>query len=79
MKIKPLPCPFCGKQPAVHPKDPEREGNAWGAVQCEMRSCPTFDNTDGHGARVNDGSKIADERGTEKYQEAAIRRWNRRP
>lgn len=76
--LKPLPCPFCGKMPKLHPQNSEREGNAWGAVQCETRSCPTFDSIRGHGVRVDDGSKQADERGTAKYIETAIRRWNRR-
>lgn len=71
MPIKPLPCPFCGKQPVIYPKRPEIEGNAFGQVRCETFGCA---------ARpcVNDGAKIADERGPEKYKELAIRRWNRR-
>ncbi len=29
-RVKPLPCPFCGKIPNVYPTDPSREGNAFG-------------------------------------------------
>ena len=37
---EPLPCPFCGAKPVLLPKNPRREGNAWGAAQCKDRSCP---------------------------------------
>lgn len=78
MKLKPLPCPFCGKTPIVEPTDPEHEGNAWGAVLCTAKSCPTYDSTYGYGVRVTDGARVNDDRGPDKYKEAAIRRWNRR-
>jgi len=74
----PIGCPFCGKTPALHPQNPEREGNAWGAVQCENGRCVTYDSTRGHGVRVEDGALQSDERGTAKYIALAVRRWNRR-
>ena len=71
----PLPkmktCPFCGKQPQTYPKDPRREGDAFGQVRCENRRCSA-------NPVVNDGAIQSDERGSEKYVAAAIRRWNKR-
>jgi hypothetical protein len=75
--LKPLPCPFCGKLPRIEPKNPERDGDAWGAVTCVNKRCATFNGRD-EGVSVGDGSLIADSRGPDKYKEAAIRRWNRR-
>jgi len=69
--MKPKPCPFCGKEPIVKPFDPEIEGTAWGAVECIYGRCPA-------NPMVFDGAKIADDRGPNKYKQAAIRRWNRR-
>jgi len=69
--LTPLPCPFCGTKPTLHPARPELEGNAWGAVACESRRCPAT-------PRVKDGAAVCDERGTGAYIDAAIRRWNRR-
>ena len=80
----PLPCPFCGSDPRVFPQvDPERAGNAWGAVACVNPDCPTYLEHGGFGLRgsgvhVYDGIDVADERGSEAYKAAAIRRWNRR-
>lgn len=71
MSIAPLPCPFCGSMPEVYPKRPEIEGNAFGQVRCENQRCAAS-------PCVNDNTKIADERGPEKYKQAAIRRWNKR-
>ena len=68
---EPLPCPFCGAAPKLYPVDPEREGNAWGAVKCVNEECPAKPS-------VRDGEAVADERGTAAYQQVAIRRWNRR-
>lgn len=67
----PLPCPFCGQPPEIEPKDPEREGKAWGGVRCRNPVCH---------ARpcVYDGIGIADERGPDAYKRAAVIRWNRR-
>lgn len=69
--MAPLPCPFCGKPPKVFPKHPEREGNAWGSVQCVNKRCVAQ-------PCVGDGSTVADERGSKAYQALAIKRWNRR-
>jgi hypothetical protein len=70
--MKPLPCPFCGTMPEVGPKDPEKEGNAFGYVACRNReSCPAT-------PYVTDGELVADERGTKAYQAIAIKRWNTR-
>lgn len=70
-RLEPLPCPFCGKAPTVYPLTPKHEGNAWGAVRCINKKCAAQ-------PRANDGSLQSDERGTGAYQDAAIRRWNRR-
>lgn len=67
----PLPCPFCGEIPEVYPKNPAEEGNAWGEVSCVNPRCVAQPS-------VQDGSKQADERGSAKYKQLAIRRWNRR-
>jgi hypothetical protein len=68
----PLPCPFCGEQPEVLPKDPKRSGNAWGAVRCANEDCHASE------CSVGDGEAMADDRGSDLYKEAAIRRWNTR-
>ena len=68
---RPKACPFCGVEPSVFPKNPEKEGNAWGAVRCVNASCPAQ-------PQVSDGEEVSDERGTKAYQQAAIVRWNRR-
>lgn len=75
-KLKPLPCPFCGKMPKVSPTRPDIEGDAWGEVACVNRRCATYGP---HGSvRVRDGALVADERGPDAYKQAAIRRWNMR-
>ena len=68
---KPLPCPFCGEEPEVYPKFPIEEGNAWGKVACVNPNCVCMPS-------VSDGQTISDERGSDAYKEAAIRRWNTR-
>jgi hypothetical protein len=68
---KPLPCPFCGKEPQVGPARPEIEGNAWGYVECINERCPAQ-------PRVRDGANCSDERGSAAYKALAVRRWNRR-
>lgn len=73
-----LPCPFCGKKPDTFPKNPKVEGNAWGEVRCVNRRCATFSGRSEEAVAVGDGSLINDERGTEAYIRAAIKRWNRR-
>lgn len=69
--IEPRCCPFCGKKPKVGPANPEVEGNAWAFVRCTNRRCPAR-------PMVKDGALSSDERGSDKYKELAIRRWNRR-
>lgn len=72
MQAEPLPCPFCGQPPEVGPKDPKREGTAWGYVQCVNKRCPA-----GGNLIVRDGAQVCDERGTKAYQRLAVSRWNR--
>lgn len=69
--IEPLPCPFCGHRPTLLPKEPERDGDAWGEVACTNRRCPAQ-------PKVKDGCRVRDDRGHGAYLDAAIRRWNRR-
>lgn len=69
--MKPLPCPFCGKDPIVEPDDPEKNGDAWGRVSCINSKCPVR-------PQVDDRIGVADERGSIKYKKAAIKRWNKR-
>lgn len=76
--MKPAPCPFCGKVPKLHPVHPDREGDAWGAVRCENMRCQTFDEVKGFGVTVRDGVTVSDTRGSDRYKQAAIRRWNKR-
>lgn len=68
---KPLPCPFCGKEPTVEPCKPYIDGDCFGSVQCINRGCP---------ARpiILDGVLECDDRGSDAYKQAAIKRWNRR-
>lgn len=75
--MNPLPCPFCGKEPILRPDNPKIHGNAWGAVSCANARCVTAGNGD-YGVTVYDGQDICDERGSAKYIQCAIRRWNRR-
>lgn len=70
-KLTPLPCPFCGKNPKISPLNPDEEGNAWGMVYCAYSRCYLRPS-------VEDGSNIADGRGTGAYIDMAIRRWNKR-
>lgn len=72
--MKSLPCPFCGAEPVVLPGNPNIEGDAWAAVQCQNAKCPTFDSY--HGVTVLDGEQVADSRGSDGYKAVAIRRWN---
>ncbi len=65
----PLPCPFCGTVPAVLPLNPKEEGNCWGRVVCLNYDCPA-------GPSVRDAEEVNDERGSDAYKEAAIKRWN---
>lgn len=70
-KLTPIACPFCGKKPAVLPKIPEAEGDAWGMVACVRKRCPVK-------PRCRDRSTIADLRGPGAYKDMAIRLWNKR-
>lgn len=76
--MRALGCPFCGADPLVEPERPEIDGNAWGAVRCVNKRCPTYDRRFGRGVEVQDGALTSDERGSAAYKRAAIRRWNRR-
>jgi hypothetical protein len=66
---EPCPCPWCGEIPIVRPQFPEREGNAWGEVECNNPDCPAQPS-------VCDGIDVADSRGSDAYKRAAIERWN---
>jgi len=66
-----LPCPFCGKTPNVYPKVLGDGGNCWGEVRCENYLCHV-------NPVCGDGLLINDERGSEKYKQVAIRKWNKR-
>ena len=67
--LTPLPCPFCGESPDIGPENPEIEDSACGYVQCLNPECPAQ-------PRVEDGETSSDDRGSQAYIEAAIRRWN---
>ena len=69
--LVPLPCPFCGKKPKTTPSHPDLDGDAWGAVICVNKRCPS-------GPQVLDGVTVADSRGSGAYIDCAIRRWNKR-
>ena len=34
-----LPCPFCGGEPFVEPKNPKTEGDAWTRISCQNGEC----------------------------------------
>ena len=65
------PCPFCGSQPRVGPTDPHVSGDALGFVECCNAECPVL-------PYCGDGEDVVDDRGSDEYKAAAIRRWNRR-
>ena len=69
--LTPKACPFCGKTPALFPDDPNKDGDAWGEVQCLNGRCPVQPS-------CRDGSKSSDMRGPGAYIDAAVQRWNRR-
>lgn len=69
--VRPLPCPFCGATPVVYPKNPKREGDAFGQVRCENDNCAA-------NPCVNDREDICDSRGSDLYKAAAIQLWNTR-
>lgn len=46
-------------------------GETWGAVECYHTKCITR-------PMVMDGEEAVDDRGSEIYKRAAIRRWNER-
>ena len=70
MKIKPLPCPFCGSIPTVGPPD-DSEGTCFGWVRCENPECRV--NPDAEDRRQANGNE-----GREHYQRMAVENWNRR-
>lgn len=76
MNCKIRPCPFCGTTPELRPKNPMREGNAWGAVVCVNKACPTFNSVMNEGVSVRDGIDVSDDRGPASYIAAAVNRWN---
>lgn len=73
----PLGCPFCGTTPTVLPERAD-QGNAWGEVVCLNPECATYCHAQDRGVSVADGEDIADDRGSDGYKAAAIRRWNTR-
>lgn len=68
-KVSPLPCPFCGKLPAILPSNPKADGDAWARVICVNKKCNV-------NPFVEDGEQVADNRGSAAYKQAAIKRWN---
>lgn len=72
MTVTPLPCPFCGADPEVHPLRPEVEGDAWGAVICTNEACPAQPSVD------DDEPVIRAAAGSDFYKMSAIRLWNKR-
>ncbi len=62
---RPLPCPFCGVLPYV------QEGKDMGRVECINDRCDAQ-------PYVTDRANLDDGRGSAKYRDEAIRRWNRR-
>ncbi len=52
--LTPLPCPFCGSTPALHPKNWRLEGDAWGEVRCENSRCAAKPS-------ARDGESVSDE------------------
>jgi hypothetical protein len=75
MKIEPKSCPFCGELPIVLPAAEDvksgREGGAYSLVECQNAECSSRPS-------VWDGEDVCDDRGSEKYKEAAVTRWNKR-
>lgn len=65
------PCPWCGKQPVVRPRNPKIQGDAWGEVICVNKRCAAQ-------PYVGDGALQSHNRGSEAYKRSAIRRWNTR-
>lgn len=58
-----LPCPFCGRLPAIHPKDPAKQGGGWAVVRCENSKCPAKPAVEYYGDR--------------SPKAHATKRWNR--
>lgn len=68
---KPLPCPFCGADPEVEPKDPHTLGHCWALVECVNPECKVK-------PKVRDNVGVSDNRGSNAYKLAAILIWNTR-
>lgn len=69
--LVPLPCPFCGAVPSVHPKNWRVEGDAWGAVECHNKACAAK-------PYVRSDYEVDEDRGSGAFKDRAIELWNRR-
>lgn len=58
------PCPFCGKQPKIEPKNPERDGDDFTRIVCSRK--------EGHDAFASTTMY------GENHKERAIQTWNTR-
>lgn len=65
----PLPCPFCGAAPVVLPKEPEVDGDGWGAVACVNARCHAQPMVKKRNVRLDNSAG---------HKRIAIRKWNQR-
>lgn len=63
------PCPFCGYDPEIGPKDPKIA-----FVRCFNEKCPTFHRSEDHGVQVTYYGNGPPHR----MRIVAVRMWNRR-